>query len=165
VTPLAVTGYEISTSLHITAVMVGFGATFAESLMFPVAMQVSARHLPYVHRLQLAINKYLATPALVLVLATGFYQVGKGDWSLGDFWISATLAIVIVLGGLIGGYFIPSDRRLGPMVEREVAAAGQGEVVLSDEYQRAAKMQGVVGALAGVLLVIAVFLMVIKPGA
>ena len=164
-TPLAVTGYEISVSLHITAVMVGFGATFAESLMFPVAMQLSARHLPYVHRLGLAINRFLATPALVLVLATGFYQVGEGDWSFGDFWISATFAIVIVLGGLIGAYFIPTDRRLGPMVEREIAAAGAGEVVLSDEYQRAAKMEGIVGTVAGVLLIVAVFLMVIKPGA
>ena len=164
-TPLAVTGYEISVSLHITAVMVGFGATFAESLMFPVAMQLSARHLPYVHRLGLAINRFLATPALVLVLATGFYQVGEGDWSFGDFWISATFAIVIVLGGLIGAYFIPTDRRLGPMVEREIAAAGTGEVVLSDEYQRAARMEGIVGTVAGVLLIVAVFLMVIKPGA
>ena len=164
-TPIAVTGYEISVSLHITAVMVGFGATFAESVMFPVAMNLSPRYLPYVHRLQLAINRFMATPALVLVLATGFYQVSKGDWSFGDFWISATFAIVIVLGGLIGGYFIPADRRLGPMVEREIAAAGDGEVVLSDEYQRAAKMEGVVGALAGVLLIVAVFLMVIKPGA
>jgi uncharacterized membrane protein len=165
VTPLAVTGLEISLSIHITAVMVGFGATFAESLLFPVAMKLSVRHLPFVHRVQLAINQYLATPALVVVLATGFYQVSKGNWDFGDFWISATFAIVIVIGGLIGGYFIPTDRRLGPMVERELAAAGQGEVVLSEEYQRAAKMEGIVGSVAGVLLVVAVFLMVIKPGA
>jgi uncharacterized membrane protein len=163
--PLAVTGSEISLSLHITAVMVGFGATFAESLLFPVAMKMSVRHLPFVHRVQLSINRYLATPALVVVLATGFYQVGEGDWDFGDFWISATFAIVIVIGGLIGAYFIPTDRRLGPMVERELAAAGQREVVLSEEYQRAAKMEGVVGTVAGVLLVVAVFLMVIKPGA
>jgi uncharacterized membrane protein len=163
--PLAVTGSEISLSLHITAVMVGFGATFAESLLFPVAMKMSVRHLPFVHRVQLSINRYLATPALVVVLATGFYQVGEGDWDFGDFWISATFGIVIVIGGLIGGYFIPTDRRLGPMVEREVAAAGQGEVVLSEQYQRAAKMEGIVGAIAGVLLVVAVFLMVMKPGA
>jgi uncharacterized membrane protein len=163
--PLAVTGSEISLSLHITAVMVGFGATFAESLLFPVAMKMSVRHLPFVHRVQLSINRYLATPALVVVLATGFYQVGEGDWDFGAFWISATFGIVIVIGGLIGAYFIPTDRRLGPMVERELAAAGQGEVVLSEEYQRAAKVEGIVGAVAGVLLVVAVFLMVMKPGA
>jgi uncharacterized membrane protein len=164
-TLVAVTSYEFALFLHITAVVVGFGATFAEALMFPVAMKFSARHLPYVHQLQLAINQYLATPALVVVLATGFYLVGKGDWDFGDVWLSAAFAIVIVLGGLIGAYFIPADRRLGPMVEGEIAAAGEGEVVLSDDYQRRARTEGIVGTVAGLLVVVAVFLMVTKPGA
>src|SRR5256885_15394217 len=87
---LAVTSLQISIFLHVTAVVVGFGATFAESLAFPVAMQLSARHLPYVHRLQLAINQRLATPALVVVLVTGFYQVSEGDFDFGSLWISAS---------------------------------------------------------------------------
>jgi uncharacterized membrane protein len=164
---LAVTSYDFSLFLHITAVMVGFGATFAESIMFPVAMKLSVRHLPYVHRLQLAINQYFATPALVLVLATGFYQQAEGNWELGDFWISGTLVIVILIGGLLGAYFIPADRRLGPMVQREIDAAGPGEIKLSDlspEYQRKGRMEGVVGTLVGILLIVAVYLMVTKPG-
>ena len=56
--PLAVTTYQLSVFIHVTAVMVGFGATFAESIAFPVAMKMDPRHLPYVHRLQLAINRY-----------------------------------------------------------------------------------------------------------
>ena len=89
--PLAVTSYDFSLFLHITAVMVGLGATFAESVMFPVAMKLSPRHLPYVHRLQLTLNQFFAMPALLVVLATGFYQVSEGDWDFGDFWLSATL--------------------------------------------------------------------------
>ncbi len=160
----AVSSYELSLFVHITAVVVGFGATFAEALMFPVAMKLDKRHLPYVHRLQLAINQWLATPALVLVLATGIYQTADADFGFDSFWISASMTIVIVLGGLIGAYFIPSDRRLGPMVEREIAAAGEGEVVLSDEYARRARMQGIVGGIAGGLVVVAIYLMVTKPG-
>jgi uncharacterized membrane protein len=99
-----------------------------------------------------------------LILATGFYQVSDADWDFGDFWLSGTFAIVIVLGGLIGAYFIPADRRLGPMVAGEIAAAGDREVVLSDEYQRRARMEGIVGAIAGVLVVVAIYLMVTKPG-
>jgi uncharacterized membrane protein len=163
-TPLAVSSYEISLFLHLTAVMVGFGSTFAEAIMFPVALKMSPRHLPYVHRLQLAINQYLATPALVIVLATGFYQVADADFEFGDFWLSGTFAIVIIVGGLLGGYFIPADRRLGPMVEREIAAAGGGEVTLSEEYQRGARTEGIIGTATGVLLIIAVYLMVTKPG-
>jgi uncharacterized membrane protein len=162
--PLAVTSYEFSVFLHITAVVVGLGATFAESFTFPVALKLDPRHLPYVHRLQLAINQYLTTPALVVILATGMYQVADADLELGDAWLSASFAIVIALGGLLGGYFIPADRRLAAMVEREIAAAGQGEVVLSEEYQRRARTEGVVGGVAGVLVIVAVYLMVTKPG-
>jgi uncharacterized membrane protein len=162
--PVAVTRYEFSIFLHITAVMVGFGATFAEAIMFPVAMKVSARHLPYVHRLQLAINQWLATPALVIVLATGIYLVSEGNWEFSQFWVSAALVIVLVIGGLLGGYFIPTDRRLAPMAERDIAASGNGEVVLSDEYQRQARMEGIIGTVTGILLVVAVYLMVTKPG-
>jgi uncharacterized membrane protein len=163
--PLAVTSSEFSLFLHITAVMVGFGATFAEAIMFPVAMKVGKRHLPYVHRLQLSINQWLATPALVIVLATGLYQVDKLNLEFGHFWLDGSLAIVIVVGGLLGAYFIPSDRRLGAMVQKEVEAAGDGEVVLSEEYLRRARVQGIVGTITGLLLVAAVYLMVTKPGA
>jgi len=164
VTLTALSSYEFSLFLHITAAVVGFGATFAEAIMFPVAMSMDRRHLPYVHKLQLALNQYFATPALVVVLATGFYQVAEGNWELGDFWLSATILIVIVIGGLLGAYFIPADRKLGPMVEREIAAAGDGEIVLSEEYQRGARTEGIVGTITGVLIVIAIFLMVDKPG-
>jgi hypothetical protein len=74
----AITAYEISVFVHVTAVVVGFGATFAESIAFPVALRLDPRHLPYVHRLQLAINQWFATPALVIVLATGIYQTADG---------------------------------------------------------------------------------------
>jgi uncharacterized membrane protein len=144
--------------------VVGLGATFAESVTFPVAMMLDRRHLPYLHRLQRAINQWLATPALVVVLATGFYQVGKGDSDMGDFWISGSLAIVIVLGGILGGYFIPEDRRLQAMAEGEIAASGDGEVTLSDEYMRRARREGIVGGIAGLLVVAAIFLMTTKPG-
>ena len=166
--PLALSTYELSLFIHISAVMVGFGATFAEAIMFPVAMKAGVRHLPYVHRLQLAINTWLATPALVIVLATGIYQVADQDaYGFDQFWISATMTIVIVIGGLLGGYFIPADRKLGPMVEREIAAAGEGGVGLDDlsaEYQRRARIEGVVGTITGILLIFAVYLMVTQPG-
>jgi uncharacterized membrane protein len=162
--PLAVTSYDLSLFVHITAVVVGFGATFAEAIAFPVAMKVGARHLPYVHRLQLAINQWLATPALVVVLATGFYQTADRDWDFGDFWLSGSFAIVIVIGGLLGAYLIPADRRLGAMVEREIAAAPTGDFEPSAEYERGARTEGIVGAVTGLLVVAAVYLMVTKPG-
>jgi uncharacterized membrane protein len=162
---LAVTGYQLSLWLHITAVVVGLGATFAESIAFPVAMQMDARFLPYLHRLQRRINQWLATPALLVILITGMYQVSDAELSFGDAWISAAFAIVIVLGGLSGAYFIPTDRRLEAQVAEEIAAAGDGDFKPSEDYLRAARLEGIMGAVAGLLVVIAIYLMVVKPGA
>ena len=161
---LAVTSYDFSVFIHVTAVVIGFGSTFAESVTFPVAMMMDKRHLPYVHRLQRAINQWLTAPAMVVILATGFYQVSDRDWDMGDFWLSGSLTIVIVLGAILGMYFIPEDRRLQALAERDIAASGDGEIVLSDEYQRRGRREGIVGGIAGLLVVIAIYLMITKPG-
>jgi uncharacterized membrane protein len=155
----SITALSISVWIHVTAAVVGFGATFAEAVTFPVAMKLDKRHLPYVHRLQLFINQRLTTPALVVILVTGFYQVSEGNWSMGDAWISITLLIVIVLGGLLGAYFIPTDRKLFEQITKDLAASGEP----SEGYLAAARREGVVGAITGVLIVIALFLMVTKP--
>jgi uncharacterized membrane protein len=157
----SITAYSVSIFIHISAVIVGFGATFAEAVTFPVAMKLDKRHLPYVHKLQLFINQRLASPALVVILITGLYQVSKGDWSFGDVWISLSFLIVIVLGGLLGGYFIPTDRKLGAQVEKELAAGGE----LSADYLAQVRREGVFGTITGVLILLAVFLMVTKLGA
>ncbi len=78
--------------------MVGFGSTFALSIATPVALKLDPRHMPYVHQLSMSLNRFFATPALIVVIATGFYQVSEGNWSFGDAWISATFAIAIALG-------------------------------------------------------------------
>src|SRR4051794_3027492 len=160
-----VDAYSVSVFVHVAAVVVGLGSTYALAVSFPVAMTAGTRYLPYVHHLGLALNRWLATPALVVVLATGLYQVADNDgrgWSLGDGWISGGFAILIVLGGLIGGVFIPGERRLLAMAERDLAT-GSGE--MSDEYNATARRSGMFGAFAGVLILLAVFLMVTKPGA
>jgi hypothetical protein len=166
--PLAVTNYEVSVWIHITAVMVGFGMTFAESVMFPVAMKMSARHLPYVHRLQLVINQFFALPALVIVLGTGIYQMEEGPgWQYGDFWVSGTLTIVAIIAVALIFFFIPTDRRLLPIIERAIADAGGKELQLADlpkEYQRWGRLEGLIGSILGLLLIAAVYMMVTKPG-
>jgi uncharacterized membrane protein len=163
-TTFAVTGYQFSLFLHITAVMVGFGSTFALSVAAPLAAKLDPRHLPYVHQLSLTLGRFFATPAIVIVLATGFYQVSEGNWEFGDAWLSASFAIVIVLGGITGAYFIPTDRKLKALAERDIAAAGDGPVTMSEEYEQRARLEPVFGPLTGLLLVIAVFLMTVKPG-
>jgi uncharacterized membrane protein len=126
--PLAVTNVEFSIFLHISAVVVGFGSTFSESVMFPVAMKMSARNLPFVHRLQLVINQFFAIPAAIVVAATGIYQVDKGGFDYGDFWLQGTI------------------KDLPPT------------------YQKLGRAEGIVGSIMGILLILAIYFMVTKPG-
>jgi hypothetical protein len=165
--PLAVSSYELSVFIHVTAVVVGFGITFAESILFPVAMKMGTRNLPYVHRLQLTINQFFALPALVIVAGTGIYQMGEGNWDYGDLWVSGTITIVVILALLNLAFFIPTDRKLLPMVERAIADAGDRELKLADlpeEYQRKGRLEGILGAVTGILLIVAIYLMTTKPG-
>ena len=151
-TVTAITAYNFSIFLHITAVMVGFGATFALSVTSPIALKLDPRHLPYVHQLSLVLNRFFASPALVIVIATGFYQVSKGKWKFGDAWISATFAIVIVIGAIMGAVFMPTAKKLKAISERDIAAAGDGPVTLSDEYNKRARLEAIFGPITGLLL-------------
>jgi hypothetical protein len=165
--PVAVTNYDFSIFLHVTAVVLGFGSTFSEAVMFPVAMKMSARNLPYVHRLQLVLNQFFAIPAALVVAGTGIYQVDKGNWDYGDFWLSATIAILVVIFLVNILFFIPTDHRLLPIIQRAIADAGDRELELADlppEYQRWGRAEGIVGSIVGILLVAAIFLMTTKPG-
>jgi Predicted integral membrane protein (DUF2269) len=164
---LAITSYDFSLFVHVTAVVVGFGATFAEAVMFPVAARMSPRHLPYVHRLQLVINQFFATPAILIVAATGVYQVIEGDWDWGDLWVSGGITILVVVALINVAFFIPTDRKLLPMIEKEIADLGSGDVQLSqlsDGYIRKGKLEGALGAVTGILLIVAIYFMTTKPG-
>ena len=165
--PLAVSNYDFSVFLHITAVVLGFGSTFSESVMFPVAMKMSARNLPYVHRLQLVLNQFFAIPAAIVVAATGIYQVDKGGWEYGDFWLSGTITLLVDIFLINIFFFIPTDRRLLPVIQKAIADAGDRELALRDlppEYQRWGRAEGIVGSIVGLLLIAAIYFMTTKPG-
>jgi uncharacterized membrane protein len=165
--PLAVTNVEFSIFLHISAVVVGFGSTFSESVMFPVAMKMSARNLPFVHRLQLVINQFFAIPAAIIVAATGIYQVDKYDFDYGDFWLQGTITILVILFLVNIFFFIPADRKLLPIIEQAIADAGDKELTLKDlppTYQKLGRAEGIVGSIMGILLLVAIYFMVTKPG-
>ena len=165
--PLAVTNYDFSVFLHVTAVVVGFGSAFSESVMFPVAMRVSLRHLPYIHRMQLTLNQFFVLPAVVVVAATGIYQMDEGHWDYGDLWVSATITILVLVALINVFFFIPADRRLLPIIRKTIADAGDRELTLDDlpqTYQRWGRAESVMGAVMGILLIAAIFFMTTKPG-
>jgi len=151
--------YTLSLFVHIAAAVVGLGASFALAVGFPLAIRLGDRYLPFVHQLSLEVTRKLASPALLVLIVTGLYQGIDAD-RMDEPWIGATFAIAIALGALQGAYFIPTDRKLSARAEQELSAGG-----LTDEYRQQAQREGAMGVAAGLLIVVAVFLMVTQPGA
>ena len=122
----AINLHSILVFIHVTAAFVGLGATFALAVAFPLAIRLGEpRNFPYVHELSLEVTRKLANPALVLILITGIWQALDADISLGEPWISGAFVIVIVIGGLQGMYFIPTDRKLAKLAADEIAGGAR----------------------------------------
>ncbi len=150
---LAIDFYDVVVFVHVLAVVVAFGVTFAYPVMFAVAGRAGT-DLVALHRFEVALTRRLITPAMVVVLLAGIYLT-VDRWDFSEPWISAALAIIIVIFGLVGGVLAPSERRALELAERDPGG---------DEYAREARKLGIVGSLATLLVVVAIFVMVTKPG-
>jgi hypothetical protein len=152
--------YNILKWLHISGAVVGLGATFALSIAYPLALKLDPRNMPFVHHLSMNVQRKLASPALLLLIATGIYLAIDSD-RMDEPWVGGTFVIALILGGLQGSYFVPTDKKLAAMAEQELAG---GATKLSDDYLAKVQKEGTIGAVSGFLIVLAVFLMTVKPG-
>lgn len=148
--------YELILTLHIIAVVVAFGPVFSYPVGLRAARASGPAALAAFHRGQVLLVRY-ATISMVVVLAAGLY-LALDRWSLGDPWISATFLILLVLFGLYGAFLAPTERRAAQL-------AGGGGETPSPEYHAAAKRLTLVMTVASVLVVVAIVLMTVKPGA
>jgi hypothetical protein len=157
--------FQVVLFLHIAAVVLAFGVTFAYPIIGTVVQKTAPRSLPGVHRAQVAVGQRLITPMATLVLLTGIYLAAKypGGNVFSEWWVSFPLLAILVILGLAGAFFIPHDRRMAELAERDVAAAGSGEVALSAEYEGLAKRVAIVGTLTDVLILAVIFVMVVGP--
>lgn len=152
----AVALYDIVLVVHILAVVIAFGVVFAYPLIDAQIRKAGPGDVVALHRLHLVLARRLIAPAMVVVLLAGFY-LALDRWSLGDPWISATLTILIILFGLVGAVLTPTDKRLADLAERGLAA--------SADYERESRKAALFGSAALLLVIVAIFLMVAKPGA
>lgn len=156
--------YEVVLAVHVMAVVIAFGVTFAYPIMFAVAARHDPRGLPLLHRIEYTIERMLINPGLLLVVLAGVYLASKGHyWS--DFFVQWGLGAVVVIGALVGSVMIPTAKRAEQCAARDVAAAGEGEVELSDEYRALVRRLTRVGTLLSVLVLITIFFMATHTGA
>jgi hypothetical protein len=154
--------FEVVLAIHIMAVVVAFGVTFAYPIMFAVAARHDPRGLPLLHRIEYTIERMLVNPGLLVVIVAGIYLASKGHyWS--EFFVQWGLAAAIVIGALIGAVMIPTAKRAEQTAARDVAAAREGEVEMSVEYRALVRRLTTVGSLLSTLVLVTILFMAIKP--
>lgn len=160
----AVVLYEVILAVHVMAVVLAFGVTFAFPIVFAVAARHDPRSLPVLHRIEYTVERMLINPGLLLVVAAGIYLASKGHyWS--DFFVQWGLGVALVIGASIGAVMIPTAKRAEALAQRDVAASTGGEIELSAEYVAQAQRLMIVGGSLSALVLLTIFFMVAHIGA
>jgi hypothetical protein len=154
----AITFYTVVLAAHIASIVIAFGVTFAYPVMYAIGIKREPRTMPGFHRIQDYVGKFVISPFLALALLCGIYLASKShQWSF--FYVQWGLAVIIVLGGLGGAFFAPQERKLAEIAERDVAAAGDGEVVWSADYHAIRRRVELVGYAANVAVLLTIYFM------
>lgn len=153
-----VTAYSVGLFIHILAVVLAFGPTFGYGFFIGFADTRAPAAVPAVHRAANMANLFLVTPGMIVLLAAGIYLMIKGDWG-NQSWITVGFIAIILLFGLVHGFFVPQGRKAVRLAERDLAAGGK----LSAEYEAVSARIARVGPLAGLVVAVAIFFMVVKP--
>jgi len=161
----AVTFYSFVLAVHIAAIVIAFGVTFAYPVMYAVGIRSEARSMPGIHRIQDAVGKRVISPFMGLALLAGIYLASKLEvWS--DFYVQWGFGAIIVLGALGGAYFAPRERRLAELAERDVTKAAPGAAVeFSTEYKSLRQQVFRVNLFGNLLILTTIYFMVTQTGA
>ena len=159
---LAVQFYDVVLWGHISAIVIAFGVTFTYPLVYPFTAKNNPRAMPALHDMQGAVGKFIITPAATIALLLGIYLASDRDY-FDEVWVQVPIAIIVILLGLGGAFFGPQEAKAAELARRDIAASGDGDVTFSAEYQGLAKRVAMVGALANVLILLAIYFMTAKP--
>ncbi len=159
---IAASAYQIVLAVHVIAVVIAFGVTFAYPIVFAVAAKRDPRGLPLVHRIEYTIERTLVNGGLVVVIAAGIF-LASDDHRWSEFFVQWGLGAAIAIGGLVGSVMIPTAKRAEAVAARDVAAAGDGEVEISDEYRALVRRLSTVGALLSLIVMLTIAIMVVTP--
>lgn len=151
---LAILFYDVIVAVHVMAIVIAFGVTFAYPVLMPFLGRNHPQTLGPIHEAQERIGRLIIMPFATLALATGVYLASDRDL-FGEVWVQVPMAILIILLGLGGAFFTPNERKAA-----ELARTDPGSPAYMAVVGRVAK----VGALSSLLVLVAIFFMIAKPG-
>jgi uncharacterized membrane protein len=157
--PLAnITGLNVGLFIHVLAVVAAFGPTFGYGILFSILPKYPKSAPALIEGVR-RIDRFLVNPAMIVLLLAGIYLLAEGHWSSSEAFITVGFVAIVVLFGMQGMFFAPQGRKLQALAERDLEAGD----TLSEEFQAQSRRMGQVGSLAGLIVVVTIFFMVVKP--
>ena len=153
-----ITGYSIGLFIHVLAVVLAFGPTFGYGIFFSV-LPSYPRAAPALLSGVQKTDRYLVTPGLVVVLLAGIYVMSEGNWESSEAFITIGFIAIIALFGLQHGFFRPQTAKAKALAERDLKTGD----TLSEEFEEVSRRLGTAGPIAGLIVVVTIFFMVVKP--
>ena len=144
--------YDVAVFFHIAAVVLVWGPTFSYGVFFATAGKTNPAALPTIARSILIWGRTAGRLGMLLVLVSGLYLVDE-RWQWGDFFVSWGMAAIVVLFALSETFFNPTSKRFVEAFE-----AGR-----TDEVQAIATRQRQIGPLAGIIVILTIYVMTAKP--
>jgi hypothetical protein len=162
----AVTLYEVSVAVHVMAAIVGFGPTFAYPIGQKMAEKAFPQHLPFALRLIHQTDKAIVNPTVALVGLTGIFQWIDGPWDISkDQWLAIGFTVYLLIFATALWVFRPSVVEAAATEAEQMTQSLQpGEpLVKSERYKQLMRIPDIAGPVLGILVLVVVYLMEIKP--
>lgn len=153
-----ITGYSAGLFIHVLAVVLAFGPTFAYGIIFSV-MPRYPRSAPAFFEAIRKVDTYLVNPGMLVVLIAGIYLMSDGNWDGSEAFIAVGFIAIIALFGLQHAFFRPQGRKAQELAERDLKAGDS----FSAEFEEISRRLGMVGPIAGLIVVVTIFFMTVKP--
>jgi uncharacterized membrane protein len=144
--------YDVVVFLHILAVVLAFGPTFAYGVFFATAGRTNPAALPTIGRAVVTWSQIATRLGIVVILITGLYLVDD-RWDFGDFFVAWGIIAALILFAMTQWHFIPTTQRLV-----EAAEAGR-----QDEVAAIAGAQQRSGPITGIIVILTLYVMIAKP--
>jgi len=153
-----ITDYSVGLFIHILAVVLTFGPTFGYGFLFSVMPKYPQAAPGLIKGIQ-KIDHYLITPGMLVILLAGIYLLVEGPWESSESFIAVGFVAIVALLGLQHGFFRPQEAKARELAERDLKSGD----TLSAEFEEVSRRLGIVGPIAGLIVVVTIFFMTVKP--
>jgi uncharacterized membrane protein len=142
-------------TLHILLAIVAIGFNVSYGLLIGRARRAGRVELTYALKTVKVMDDYVANPAYVLLLITGFWMLHLSGIPIGTRWVHVSIALLFVAMGLGVGLYTPTLRKQIALLE----ARGPED----PEFRKLSARGRTLGGILGVIVLVILYLMVHKP--